>query len=466
MRQNRGTLLVTILWITTLIMMMMAIVGQGVVKNLNDGRRESETTRARYAAYAATQRILAELRLNPSWPGPAWPETVNGTLPQDPSLSYTCTVYNNTGGTTARRVPGTGVDLPPGLVYMKTTGMDTNVATAVRNIAGVAGTAIQQTNSFDFAALGERSANLVTSEVNAYDRGKGKYDPMKLEDKKGIIASNDLMSLSLTSRVDGHVEVLPPGIDPLTGDPYPRLTADSTSTITDVSIPGPPPGMKVNATPRSTQSFKSPLNPVTGKNVSASSLPTTTVTRKDGTTYTFKGLKPGAYNDLRVEPGEKLTLSSGRYFFDSIDMDSSEILIDDSKGPVVVFVGQEMKVVKSKINHDEHARDLQVYFTDEKPDIDPTTGLAPVDPLTGLPLTNLDGTPRTRSDLVVSDSQVTMVTAGGHTVMDFNSNSELFGAAIGYEITATDSKLHYDQSLKGANLGMQSGWVLDGLHDL
>jgi len=82
-------------------------------------------------------------------------------------------------------------------------------------------------------------------------------------------------------------------------------------------------------------------------------------------------------------------------------------------------------------------------------------------------LTNPDGTPRTKSDLFVSsNSKVTFVTAGQHTDMNFDLGSELFGAAVGYTVTAKDSKLHYDHSLKGANLGMQGGWVLDGLHDL
>ncbi len=471
-RHRKGTLLVTILWITTLIMLMMATVGRGVLKNLDDGRRESENSRARYAAYAATQRILAELRVDPTWPGPAWPETRTFTMPQDPSLSYTCEVYNNTAGTTARPIPGTGVPgvvLPTGLVYMKTSGTDLRVAATVRNYAAVAGTAVQQTTSFDYAAVSDKSATLVTSEVNAFDRQKGKYDPMRLEDKKGILVSNDQLGMTLNSKVDGHIEILPDGIDPLTGNPLPRFAGDATAVITDVTFLGPPPGAKVANSPKTIQSFKSPLAAVTGKDVSASSLTTTTITdKKTGATRTFKGLKPGAYNNLTVEPGEKLTLTSGRYFFDKIDMDSSEILIDDSKGPVVIFVGKEMNVLNSsKVNEDGYPRALQVYFTDEKDDIDPLTGLPPVDPLTGLPVTNLDGTPRTKSDLnVAGGSHVTMVTAGGHTDVVFDSNSELFGAAVAHTVSAKDSKLHYDQSLKGANLGMQSGWVLDGLHDL
>jgi hypothetical protein len=223
-RGRQGTLLVTILWVTTIIMLMMATVGRGVVKYLDDGRREAESARARYAAYAATQRVLAELRVDPTWPGSKWPETVTGTLPQDPTLSYSCAVYNNTWGTSPRVVPGTGVTLPSGLVYMKTSGSDLRVSATVRSVAGVAGTAVQQTASFDYAALADSTADLITSEVNAFDRNKGSYDPMRLEDKKGIVASNDKVGMTLTSKVDGHIEIMPDGVDPVTGDPVPRYT--------------------------------------------------------------------------------------------------------------------------------------------------------------------------------------------------------------------------------------------------
>lgn len=467
--QRKGTLLVTIIWITTLIMMMMLTVGQGVLKNLNDGRRETVASRARYAAYAATQRILAELRANPGWPGSKWPETITDTLPQDPNLQYTCVVYNNTYSGSTRLVPGTGVNLPSGLVFMKTTGVDLSSSSAVKTYAAVAGTAVQQTASFDYAALAERQTSLITSEADAYDRTNGSYDPSKLEAKKAIVVSNDQLALTLNAKVDGHIEILPDGIDPLTGLAITRYAGDATAQITDASFLGPPIGAKINLAPKALVKYKSPLSPVVGKDISAASVPTSSYTdKKTGKTYTWKELKPGAYNNLNVEPGEKLTLKSGRYFFDKVDLDSSEIVIDDSKGPVVVYIGQEMNVKNnSYINDGGYARALQVYFTDEKPDIDPLTGLPPVDPLTGLPLTNADGTPRTKSDLFVSsNSKVTFVTAGQHTDMKLELGSELFGAAVGYTVTATDSKLHYDESLKGANLGMQGGWVLDGLHDL
>ncbi|MEW6284121.1 MAG: hypothetical protein AB1758_36240, partial [Candidatus Eremiobacterota bacterium] len=199
----------TIMWVTSIIFLMMAVVGSGTIKTLNDSRREGDTSRVRYASFAGLQRALGELIYNADWPGPAWPQVVTGTLPQSPQLSYIVEVYNNNKGTGSRSAAG--VNVPAGAVYIMCTGQDATVSSASpKTFGGMAGTAVRDRPSFDQAALGDTSLSLADSLTDAWDGSWGGYDPTKIKQKEGTIGSNGPLSLATMSKVDGDVEVVPP----------------------------------------------------------------------------------------------------------------------------------------------------------------------------------------------------------------------------------------------------------------
>lgn len=481
----------------TIIILLMATVGQGVLKNLGDTRHAGENDRARYAAFAGVQRALAEIRLDPNWGSASWGVVLTYNLPQEPGLTYECKVFNNTMGVAGKvaNIGAQNITVPPGQVYVVTSGYDAMVPANVRSLGGMAGSLLQRTASFDNSSVTDSRTSLLDSIVDAYDRTKGKWDGYSVNNSAGIVAiipkratiiMNKFYSLSgANTKLDGHGErINTDGVDPNTLTAVPYDSSDGTATITDTSVTNTAPdqlGIKRNTSPQIIPAIVSPIAPVSGRDIVAGGAD------PDITGGVLKNGK--AYNKLTVPPGKSITLKSGRYFFDSIDMDNGEIQIDSSKGPVIVYVGQEMKVANgSTVNKDGYARNLQVYFTDEKPD-ETAPGVPRIDndPTSlnfGLPVLNEDGTPRTKSDCqIVNKSSVCMVSAGKHTDYLVGSNlasdglggytgsgmsdsSDFFGAVIGNEVVGVEGRMHYDTSLKGAALGLNAGWVLDGVHDL
>lgn len=498
--KQRGTLLVTILWIVTLIMLMMATVGRDVSKSLHDDHREVYSARGRFAAYSGTQRVLARLRLDSTYgtAGTYDPEALNESFaggmycatfphPTDPTLRYQIKVINRVGtsGTTigahtyddptdrVKFKTAGGITIPGGQVYLMTQGYDASVPTNMRAFGGSAGVALQQTSSFDYGAEGHAGLNVDSSEVDSWDRTSGQYDPGKvIVDPTRFVSvatTNKVMSVKkaaaspVVSKIQGDVLVLPDVTTPI---------AVSYLEDEDKAILG---ARKDLAAPRGLEQFKCPFDPPgQDGDVNKSNWPsdkTVTVKKRNGTeeTYTIPAtLEPGNYNNLTFEPGanKTLTLTSGRYYFNKIDMDSGEIKVDTSRGPVVVYVGEEMKVYGgAKINEGGYPRDFQVYMCDEL-ETEVAGELVDLDG-DGVPDTALPASMEKYSTLSLDgDSRATMVTAGKGSVVTVSGKSELFGAAIGKLITLTESKLHFDVSLKGSSLGLQGGWLLDGVHDL
>ncbi len=495
--RNRGTLLFTILWISTLIMLMMATVGKSVSKSMHDDHRELCSARGRFSAYSGTQRVLARLRLDSNYgqSGTYDPDAVNESFasgiycatfehPIDRRLKYQIKVINRVG--TSSTVVGAhtyddptdnvkfttagGIPVPGGQVYLMAQGYDSAVPVNLRAFGGTAGVALQQTSSFDYGAEGHSGVDINSSEIDSWDRSEDSYDPTEaITDPTKFVTvatTNKIMNLAkatdstLLSKVQGDVMVKP---DTETAnhllDPNDALLGDRKSL----------------ATPRSVEQFKCPFDPPGADgDVNQGNWPQDEVVtrrRRHGPdeTYTIPAsLRPGNYNNLTFESGanRSLTLRSGRYYFNKIDMDSGEIKIDTSQGPVVVYVGEEMKVYgQAKINDGGFPRDLQVYMCDELA-VDEPGELVDTDG-DGVPDTALPPTVVDYSKLEIDDgSKVTMVTAGKGMVASVTKESEVFGAMIGRFITFSESKLHFDVSLQGASLGLQGGWLLDGLHDI
>ncbi|MCE7871732.1 hypothetical protein DYH09_15315 [bacterium CPR1] len=492
-------MLFTILWISTLIMLMMATVGKSVSKSLNDDHRELYSARGRFSAYSGTQRVLARLRLDANYgqSGTYDPDAVNESFangvycatfehPIDRQLKYQIKVINRVGasGTVVgahtyddptdniKFQTGGGIPVPGGQVYLMTQGYDSAVPANLRAFGGSAGVALQQTSSFDYGAEGHAGVDIKSSEVDSWDRSEDSYDPSRaITDPTKFVTvatTNKVMNLAnaadstFVSKIQGDVMVKPDTTTPVANyllDPDDALLGERKNL----------------ATARSIEQFKCPFDPPGADgDVNQSNWPQDEVVtrrRRNGPdeTYTIPAsLPPGNYNDLTFESGanRSLTLRSGRYYFNKIDMDSGEIKVDTSQGPVVVYVGEEMKVYgQAKINDGGLPRNLQVYMCDELEVEEPGESID-IDG-DGAPDVTLPATTVNYSKLEIDDaSKATMVTAGKGLVATVSKESELFGAMIGKYITFSESKLHFDVSLQGASLGLQGGWLLDGLHDI
>ena len=54
-------------------------------------------------------------------------------------------------------------------------------------------------------------------------------------------------------------------------------------------------------------------------------------------------LQPGSFGALTVQPSAKLTLTTGTYYFQSLDFESQALVsLDDSRGPITIYVANSV----------------------------------------------------------------------------------------------------------------------------
>lgn len=195
-------------------------------------------------------------------------------------------------------------------------------------------------------------------------------------------------------------------------------------------------------------------------------------------------LPHGGYTDLHVPPGQTLELEAGVYYFrDELSVQSGSI-ITRGDGPVIIFCGKKASFNNAEINTDQKTSNLQICFTDG--DTKNSTNLAaasaavqdilqpgskplPAEVLKSILSPQLSKDPNDRNGFsfleVTGDSKVHAGISGASLVANFQ-DSEIFGSVMGNIVRGQDTKIHQDLSLKGSNLMVGGGWILEGVHQV
>ncbi|MBI3927402.1 MAG: hypothetical protein HY319_17825 [Armatimonadetes bacterium] len=448
--KRRGSVLLMVLMMSALIFVFMGVLGTDTVLNLRSGAETTERKQARYAAYAGIQTALNELTRKPDWN-----EEINRALPLDPKSSFSVKVVNNVYGT--EDLEYEGITIPKGTVYLEALG-STSGTEAKRSVAGMSGLAYRSKTIFDNALAADSMARLTDGSLaDSWDSAQGDYKTVKSlakdddSDKsyglrQGTVASNDIVVLANSSKIDGDVLIQPP---PGSDDPD-FLSKDSSSTVTgqrlDMVRPAPIPA------------FRAPFAPEAATVSASYGDLEAPATDKLGNPLGPKWLPPGAYKDFTVSSGETVELRSGTYYFrDLLDIGGT-VQVDASGGPVIIYVGKDL-VLKGGLNPDpagmsgsRRAKDVQVYFTDEK-EVDPDFK-DPDDP----------DLPDRISTLRVEGGRGSFVAAGAE-LQSVMENGDIYGAVLGDTLNLKATSVHFDTTLKGVGLAGISNWNLEGLHE-
>ncbi len=466
MRGNRGSMMVVVLMITLVLMMLVMVVGANTLVNMRSTSSVTDKREARYAAYAGLQRAMAELQRNSKWTA-GFTDTA---MPGRKGLVYTVKVKNNLLGTLDQTGVPADKQVPPQAVRLEAIAGDKEDSTKpMREVTGLSGMAIPLGGMFQQAAMLDSSVSLDDGAVTeAYDfnlwkdldRSDDVKDTMKgyIDDtinksqapERGKVHANRKMSIKNGSKVDGDV-TLPyqDGKDTglVKGKQY---TGAETILKTLSKMPG----------------FSPPIDPDMAT-VSLSNFPATEVNGgdpdgdgKDNISYQAYELAEGAYATIDVPSGQQLMLKTGTYYFrEKFDV-KGEILINAANGPVIVHVGKEMHVAGSgRINENGRPRDIQVYFTDELENPDPSNSYNPKDPL--------DAKPKKKISKLTMDpaSRATMVAAGKATKADIGKNARLMGAIVADYLDLKGGKIQYDIDLKSGKFFDNCPWDLQGVHE-
>jgi hypothetical protein len=171
-------------------------------------------------------------------------------------------------------------------------------------------------------------------------------------------------------------------------------------------------------------------------------------------------LPPKAYKSITVPQGEKLVLTSGRYYVsDEFTVDGEILINDGGRGDVLVYVGKKM-IVNGRVNFQGDPAKLQVYFTDEDEVVDPETGEPvpknPENPSSVRGFSTLEMNPGSKATMVVQ----------GANLLARLKDARLLGSVSGKVIhLGGNSTIEYDTNLKGRQMAGASPWKLEGVHE-
>lgn len=144
-----------------------------------------------------------------------------------------------------------------------------------------------------------------------------------------------------------------------------------------------------------------------------------------------KGLAPGAYDQVTVANGAKLTLAPGTYVFRTLTLAGGSYLKIDNTGPVKIFVHETLDISNSgdlSDKDDSRPQDLQVY-------------LAPKATLT-----------------MQGSASLTGVVYGPGATIKLQNSADIYGAVVGGAVTMQNSaRVHYDETLGDFTLADVSG---------
>lgn len=429
--RSGAALFLSIISASLLLGLLMGVLTLSAQNSAQFSVKASPVLEARYAAYAGIERAFSILETNPTW-NQGW--LTPQSMKQNPDITYTL----------AFRKSAYGSNLADNEVLLYAEGFSPNSDKPVA-LAALNCTAVRPSGLFQEAAFGLKSLQLSQgSEVDAFDSRKGAhwYNPDETDEElitvledKGHVGSGQSIVLD-GSIVHGDVILPDPTAFSMEGESY-----QGTPKVQLVAG-GEFKGQEKRPTkPRELPEILPPSirdhlgDPVTDIDAL---LP--------GGEHGLRTLDPGAYSRLEVPAGKKLRLVSGDYYFKSVEITDSEIVIDrdPTNASVRIYIADSMSIIGSKINESHTSDDnsnpkprwLQILFTDEV-----------TDPVTGL----------TVSRCLLRDSTLNAAMVGRYLEVQLET-SELFGTVSANQIEATNSNLHYDQALESFSVESVSRW--------
>lgn len=280
LRGDSGVALAVALLALTIIITIGFALGTIGTRNLTTISHERLNLSAFYAAEMGVARAMYSLAQNPNPPTPNFTGTGNAT-----NVSFVVQVTNNLTGATP--VPGRAVPtVPAGYAELVSTGRSGSttqrvVVLATRNVF----------NPFNWAAFGDSGVTLDSgSSSDSYDSARGGYGFAGNKGTDGDVGSNGNISLDTGAKIEGDASAGG------TVTPYPpRPPTVITGTVTQGAPPVPLPPIDT--------SYQAPND---------NSLIT-------GTGWSW--VPPGSRN-LHVTNSGNVIFPAGKYYLDSIDIDS------------------------------------------------------------------------------------------------------------------------------------------------
>lgn len=520
-RQQRGSVLATVLMLTMLLAIITAVVAGNTLQNYKTTNWSSGAGTSRYIAYAGIQHAMIKLRNNSEYS-----DTFSGTVPGREGFTYVVTVSNQknmrqpAAGSTDKatfrfnlaEIPVNCAKIESRVVRTEDVGTTNKVD---RSISGMVGTAMFKPTNFKNAASA-RSTVLMTgdSKTRAYDfwlykdearesqsldewkgyinptpaAGEEDKDDKDKDDHKVVKGSADvstalLMQIGDTSKVEG--DVIMPVLDEgrattISHDDSGSASMAVSSVDTareslaeiDAEIAqamagvGNEPRKDVNFTgaqkqPGATETKKIAAPPYDRSEAVQTLSDFPGVKKKDQGGQEFwdaPTLEPKAYKSITVPAGQTLKLRPGRYYIsDSLKIDG-EIKVDDwNRGDVIVYVGRNMEV-NGRVNFQGDPAQLQVYFTDE----DHKKNSAGEDIVTDAKGNKVAGF----SHLTMGpNSKATMVAQGTNLIAKMDQ-ARLLGSVSAEAVWLKNkSTIEYDTNLADRQMAGASPWKLQGVYE-
>ncbi len=476
---------------------MTLVAGQSVIKSSRDSLRAGLSSRARYAARAGLEVVMNELGHDENYAGNQGNRHV-GTIPGSPTLSYDVTITNNVSGTQAITGPN-NIQVEPGTVHLQSRGEE-QISQTKTAVIGMIGIAFRTQPNFNHGAYASEFLSVEDTEIDGWESANhGWYsqrpaafvsepDPDRQATVGGHAALPSSIRVQGSSKLDGQVIQGPGATSSTSTTTNPRTTSttttsppvaiDSSATVaSNPTISTDPHGTKV-------PTFRAPFHPSQvgpRQVIRPSPPPSGNGNGPPPPPPPPPTLGPGAYQALEVRPDAEVILQSGVYYFqDEFTLDKAKVTLQlNGQGdPVVIFVGKEAKILNgSELNKGGNTDEVQLCFTDEIVETDRATFQADIETLwdttTASRITaetfglNPPSTFEAEySKLLVDDSEVTAAIAGSQLEASIQNGSELFGAIMGKDVRAVNSKMHQDLSLKGARLMTGADWNLGGVHEV
>lgn len=513
--QKRGSVLATVLMLSCLLAIITAVVASNALHNYKTTNISGDTATSRYVAFAGIQHAMLYLKDNN-----AYDATFEERVPGNEALRYKVRVKNNKDGrypaaevpANCARIEVEVVEAEGGAARRVLSGMIGTAAwkpTAFENAATakslVALTDTAKTMAFDFWKYkDDKRENKDTGMDSGYvdplvgpgGGPSGTPTPGAGGGKAAAdIQSSQFVSVAPGAKIEGDLTAPPTDtvggtfgiggqtavVDPDAGGGTVMLQAAQTSLAQIApelagllsNLSKPIQGVQVMGeikTPTAAPEFQPASPPYDPKEAidTPSDFPSTV--RKDQNGNPVKdnmgneirdpgSLLPKAYKTVTVPAGQKLVLTSGRYYVsDELIVDGEIEVNDGGRGDVLLYVGKKM-IVNGRVNFQGDPAKLQVYFTDEDAPVDAQGEPLPKDPQNPLSV-------RGFSTLQMNPgAKATMVVQGANLIAKMK-DARLLGSISGKVIAlAGDSTIEYDTNLQGRVMAGASPWKLEGVHE-
>ena len=525
---RRGSIMVTVLFMLSIMALLVAAVANDSLQSMKTVSQSGRDTQAKYAAYAGLELALNELRQDEFYLGEEKLSSRHGRLVglmvDVDKLRYEVHLWNNVKKRDgAGKLPDGGGDSIPGpdaivvmpdTVYLVSSGHDVERGEEVL-LSSMSGVARRVRPVFDDAAYASTKLALTGefSEVDAWDsaggmRGNREYSSFNVEDYQATVGTDSKSGRTLRllddTKLNGHYRIGPGveakfayGDDRGFGDGFFVSTSEHDNNIMGVEpvdkdgkpIGDGKPGDEKFVLDTKTTEVPHFISPINDKDVQPAPVLSGKRTKirdefgdpvldeKGNETYTTEptDLEPGGYRSVVVKRWQTLKLTSGVYYFkDGMDITGGTLTVSGD-GPVIVFVGKEANFVNSKINPDGSTSALQFCFTDgnkDEAELDKITSeIRSAFVGSGLDSeqikNTLSGTDRQGfSSLKMSENSSFSGSISGKNLVAQVDGSEIFGSVMGSVIKGHNAKIHQDLALKGSNLMVAGGWLIEDVHQI